>query len=285
MTPVKVRLPDAMETSLIMLYGLAIDARAQHTILGDTLAEQAFRQVDYDFTRLHTRLVSPTSMSTKVAARAQHFDIWTAEFLAAHEHATVLHLGAGIDPRVWRVNPGPGVHWYDIDHPGVVEAREQLFPERENYRMIASSVTDPQWLDQIATDRPVLILAQGLTMYLSPNDGHALFRRITDRFRSGTLALDTHNRLAVRGVNRMLKRIFGAPMLQWAINDAHELERGNPRLRCTDAISALSPTLIDQLPPGTAPRGSKLTAQLAQLAPVVRNSSLYARYEFTADPG
>ncbi|MQA85350.1 MAG: class I SAM-dependent methyltransferase [Streptosporangiales bacterium] len=284
MTQVKVRLTDAMETSLIMLYGLAMDAHAEPTILGDTMAAQAFEKVDYDFTRLNTRLVSPKDMRAKVAARAKYFDTWTAEFLAAHEQATVLHLGAGLDPRVWRVDPGPEVRWYDIDYPGVVEARGKLFPERGNYQMIASSVTDPEWLEQIPTDRPVLVVAQGLTMYLQPAEGHALFRRITERFPSGALALDTHNWLGVRGVNKMLKRQFGAPLLHWAINDAHELERVNPRLRCADAVSALSPALVDELPPGLAPRGSKLFCQVVQLIPTLRNISLFVRYEFDADP-
>lgn len=283
MTQTKVRLTDAMETSLIMLYGLAMDARAEPTVLGDTMAAQAFDKIEYDFTRLKTPLASPKAMSTKVVARAKHFDILTAEFLAAHEHAIVLHLGAGLDPRVWRVNPGRDVNWYDIDYPGVVEVREQLFPDRENYQMIPTSVTDPQWLEQIPTERPVLVIAQGLTMYLQPAQGQALFRRITDRFARGVVVLDTHNWLGVRVVNRMLKRTFGAPMLHWAINDARELERVNPRLRCTEAVSALSPALLDELPPGSVPRGSKLSARLTQLVPAVRDISLYARYEFTAD--
>jgi hypothetical protein len=42
MTQVKVQLSDAMETSLIMLYGLAMDAHAEPTILGDTVAARAF---------------------------------------------------------------------------------------------------------------------------------------------------------------------------------------------------------------------------------------------------
>lgn len=284
MTQVKVRLTDAMETSLIMLYGLAMDARAEPSILGDTVATQGFDKVDYDFTRLHSPLVSPKSMSVKVVARAKHFDSWTTQFLAAHEQATVLHLGAGLDTRVWRVDPGPGVRWYDIDLPGVVEARRKLFPERENYQMIAASVTDPEWLEQIPTDQPVLVIAQGLTMYLPSAEGHALFRRITARFPSGVLVLDTHNKLGVRGVNAMLRRQFGAPLLHWAITDEHELEHANPKLRCTDAVSAMSPDLLDELPPAAVPRGGKLFCHIAQLVPPLRNLSLMVRYEFGVKP-
>jgi O-methyltransferase involved in polyketide biosynthesis len=276
---VTVRFPDAMETSLITLYGIAMDARIQPTILGDTMAAQAFEKIDYDFSWMKTKLSSPRSVRTKVALRAKHFDTWTAEFLAAHERATVLVLGAGLDTRVWRVDPGPEVHWYDVDLPPVIEARAKLFPQRENYRTIASSVTDPEWLEQIPTDRPVLVVAQGLVMYLEPAEGHALFRRITDRFPSGAVVLDTHNRLAVRTSNWMLKRRFGPSLMRWAIDDAHELERSNPRLQCTDTVSALSPAVLEAVPPGAAPRGSAIVSRLTQLVPPVRDMSRYVRYE------
>ncbi len=279
MSQVTVRFPDAMETSLITLYGIAMDARIEPTILGDTMAAEAFEKIDYDFSWMKTKLSSPRSVRTKVALRAKHFDTWTAEFLAAHERATVLVLGAGLDTRVWRVDPGPEVHWYDVDLPPVIEARGKLFPQRENYRTIASSVTEPEWLEQIPTDRPVLVVAQGLVMYLEPAEGHALFRRITDRFPSGAVVLDTHNRLAVRTSNWMLKRRFGPSLMRWAIDDAHELERSNPRLQCTDTVSALSPAVLEAVPPGAAPRGSAIVSRLTQLVPPVRDMSRYVRYE------
>lgn len=42
MTQVKIRFPDAMETSLITLCGIAVDARTEPTILGDRTATEAF---------------------------------------------------------------------------------------------------------------------------------------------------------------------------------------------------------------------------------------------------
>jgi hypothetical protein len=39
--------------------------------------------------------------------RAKHLDDWTREFLAAHRRATVLHLGCGLDSRVFRVSASP----------------------------------------------------------------------------------------------------------------------------------------------------------------------------------
>ena len=49
-------------------------------------------------------------------------------------------------------------------------------------------MTDPAWLEAIPGDTPVLVVAEGLVMYLPEKDGTALFRRITERFPRGKLA-------------------------------------------------------------------------------------------------
>lgn len=272
MTQVKVRLDKAMETSLITLYGKAIDARMTPTILGDQMAAQAIEKIDYDFSRL-TGVIQ--RVARHVAARAKHFDDWTSEFLAQHERATVVHLGAGLDSRVWRVNPGPGVSWYDVDYPDVIDVRGKLFPTRENYWVIAASVTTPDWLAQVPTEAPTLLVAEGLTQYLRPEEGHELFRRIVDRFQHGVVAFDGHNWLGIRIGNRMLQRDFGTPLLHWAINDQREVERAEPRLRCIDAVSALS------LPSSAAlPWSTRMFPWLMQSIRPLRDVGRYFRYKF-----
>ncbi|MGH3795902.1 MAG: class I SAM-dependent methyltransferase [Pseudonocardiaceae bacterium] len=271
MGQVKVRLDEARETSLITLHGKAVDARLNPTVLGDTMSAQAVEKIEYDFARL--KMVEKVAPS--VAARARHFDDWTSEFLADHEHATVVHLGAGLDPRVWRVDPSPGVTWYDIDYPDVIDVRGKIFPERENYRMIGCSVTSPEWLQQVPADLPTLIVAEGLTMYLRPEEGHQLFRRITDRFPRGVIVFDAHNWLGIRLVNKGLTRVFGAPLLHWGIDDPHELEGVNPKLHCTDAVSALSAPSAAALP-----RNTRIFATLTRPIPALRDLGLYFRYVF-----
>ena len=46
-------------------------------------------------------------------------------------------------------------------------------------------------LDEIATDRPMLIAAEGLVMYLTEPEAGTLLQRLTDRFGSGELVFDT----------------------------------------------------------------------------------------------
>ena len=84
-------------------------------------------------------------------------------FLDVHADCVVLHLGCGFDTRVYRVDPPSTADWYDIDLPDVIELRRQLYPQRAGLHTIAASVTDPQLLDTIPGDKPVLVVAEGLT--------------------------------------------------------------------------------------------------------------------------
>jgi len=78
----------------------------------------------------------------------------------------VLHLGCGLDGRLFRLDAGPQVEWYDVDHSDVIALVKQRYPAREHSRTVAASVTDPAWLSAIAADRPALLIAEGLTYYL-----------------------------------------------------------------------------------------------------------------------
>jgi O-methyltransferase involved in polyketide biosynthesis len=190
----KIRLADETQTYLTTLYGKALDNRAEHPILGDRFADQAVRRIDFDFERLKL----PKDGAITLPMRARHLDQWTREFIAANPQSTVLHLGCGLDSRVYRVDPPATVDWYDLDRPEVIALRRRLYPARQHYQMISGSVTDPHWLETIPSTGPVLVVAEGLVMYLSEHDGVALFNRITARFVAGQFVFDAYSRLTVR---------------------------------------------------------------------------------------
>lgn len=185
----KVDLSGAPQTMLATFYAKALDAGMPNPILGDQMAKDIADRIDYDWSR--TSITEATSPS--VTTRSAHFDRWTRQFLAVHPEAVVLHLGCGLDGRFFRLRPGPGVEWYDIDYPDVAHLREQLYPSAEHYHVVAASVTDPAWLRDVPADRPTLMIGEGLTMYLTEHDGVALLRRIVDGFPSGELQFDAFN--------------------------------------------------------------------------------------------
>jgi O-methyltransferase involved in polyketide biosynthesis len=221
-------------TNLVTLYLRAYESRSQRPILGDKAAAEAVERIDYDFRRIH-RSSFPPANQYLVVLRAKRLDDWCADFLQSHPDAVVLHLGCGLDGRAFRLEPPPSVLWYDIDQPGVIDLRRRLYDDTERYRMIGSSVTDAEWLEQIPTGRPTLVVAEGLLMYLSETEVRALLQRLTDRFDCGELLFDTLSRLAP-----LLSKIFTRGIIKWGIRDVRELQAWNPRLRFVEQTSALA---------------------------------------------
>jgi methyltransferase (TIGR00027 family) len=221
-------------TNLVTLYLRAHESRSRHPILGDQAAAEAVDRIDYDFKRIH-RSSLPASNQYLVALRAKQLDDWCAEFLSRHPDAVVLHLGCGLDGRAFRIDVPPAVQWFDLDQPSVIDLRRQLYDETERYRMIGSSVTDPQWVDQVPTGRPTLVLAEGLLMYVEESAVRELVARLIDRFDCGEMQFDTLSALAPR-----MSKLFTRGIIKWGIGDARDIETWNPKLRFVEQTSALT---------------------------------------------
>ena len=214
-----VRFTEDQSTNLATLYGRALDARAAHPVLGDTTAEDVVRRIDYDFGKFKVS----KGDAFGIAARGKVFDQFVQGFIDRHDECTVVHLGAGMDSRVFRIDPPATVRWFDVDFPDVVDLRRQLYPERDDTTMVAASVTDPGWLDAVPDDRPTLVVAEGLTMYLTPAEGHELFRRVVEHFSRGEVFFDAYSRFGIRTqkANAIVRRAKAT--LRWGIDDPHEL--------------------------------------------------------------
>lgn len=134
MTTDKIQFTKEKETMLMTLSGRAIQSQWKNPILRDPWAEEAMRHIDYDI-RKQYKGVGSWSMwgeigCTVIATRAATFDLLTNRYLAEHPNATVLHVGCGMDSRVFRVDSPASVQWFDVDYPDVIDLRRQLFSER-----------------------------------------------------------------------------------------------------------------------------------------------------------
>jgi methyltransferase (TIGR00027 family) len=266
-----VDLSGAPQTMLATFYAKALDADLEKPILGDRWARDIVDRIDYDWKK--TTITARTSPA--VTTRSAHFDEWARQFLAVNPEAVVLHLGCGLDSRYFRLDPGPGVEWYDVDYPDVATLRQQLYPEREHYHVVAASVTDPAWLDDIPADRPTLMIAEGLTMYLTEEAGVALLRRIVEHAPSGELQFDAFNRLGIKSqwTNRVVRR--SGATLHWGIDRPDDIVKAVPGVRLLAWVSAIESDDFARVP-----WYYRATLNLMRLAPALRYMAQYHRYAF-----
>jgi methyltransferase (TIGR00027 family) len=263
------------QTMLDMVYARALDAEAAQPILGDEYAKEVMAQVDYDIDR------SPIAKQrrrqvTSIAVRGAQLDIWTSQFLANHERPVVIQIGAGLDSRVFRVDPGPDVDWYDIDFPDVIALRERFYPTREHYYLVAASATDSSWLDALPVDRPALFVAEGVSMYLTESDGIALLRRVVERFPTGELQLDFWSRFgtkAMRKSNTVVR--WSGSEVAWSVDEPEEILAAVPGTRLLTASSIFDADTVQRLT-----KGYRRFAKMASRTPVLRKIVQLHRYAF-----
>ncbi|HET8911988.1 MAG TPA: class I SAM-dependent methyltransferase [Ktedonobacteraceae bacterium] len=214
------------------LNGRAIQSQWKNPILPDPWAEEAMRHIDYDISKSY-RGVGSWSMWRKVgcaiiATRAATFDLLTNRYLADHPDATVLHVGCGMDSRVFRVDPPASVQWFDVDYPDVIDLRRQLFPERNAYHLIGAPLSDLRWLDEVPRDRPGLLIAEGVLHYLSETEVKALLNAVVAHFPSGQIIFDICNPWIVKRVG---SNVGGTgAVYKWGLDDPQDIKQLEPKL-------------------------------------------------------
>ena len=267
----KVHLKAEQETMLFTLFGKALQSRSKDPILPDLWAEDAVSRIDYDFRKLKMREYE----SRIIAVRSRQFDLLTIRYLAENLDATVLHLGCGMDSRVFRVNPPASVRWFDVDYPEVIALRQRLYPERAGYRMIGTALQDADWLDDVPADRPAMIVAEGLMMYLTDDIVRSLLNRLTGHFPGGHIVFDAWNRLALRSAQRGpgfrgIDATFG-----WAIDDPDDIKKLNAQLKLITEITARDLDAFSKMP-----WWSRTLVCLTNPIPALRRANRILLYRF-----
>lgn len=158
----------------------------------DAKAEEIVERLDYDFSLAD----KDTAMRSGVIARTIVLDQLTKSYLAAHSGAVVVNITCGLDTRCYRMSGY--AHWYNLDLPETMAVRKKLLPESGTISQIAMSAME-DWGSEISEQNvPVLIVIEGLTMYLNAKDVQQIFKVISSRFSKATVFVETMNPMIVK---------------------------------------------------------------------------------------
>ena len=271
----------AQESLFLTLGSRALDSRLPRPFLGDTMADEIIATIGYGldkFPQLNTKLLDRRSKVFDVAVRAKILDEMVRRFVLLRPDAVVLDLGAGLDGRISRVNPPPTVEWYDVDFPEVVALRRKLLPQPANAHNVGADLTDPDWLHDIPRDRPAMIVADGLVLFLGQDDFVALLNRLTAHFPGGELALNAYTTYAMWTFkhSRAMRAIAGG-MANPGINDPRQLEHWADGLTLLDEIFLTRAPEVAELPL-IGRLTSRLAARSAKLSRIM--ATVVLRYRF-----
>ncbi|OBI16251.1 class I SAM-dependent methyltransferase [Mycobacterium sp. E2497] len=264
-------LTPAQESLFLTLGGRALDSRLPQPFLGDTMADEVLTEVGYDLARfpvLTAKFLDPRSRVFDIAVRAKVLDDLVRRFTLDNPDAVVLDLGAGLDSRIFRVGPPPGVSWYDIDFPEVIALRSRVVPQHAQAHSVGADLTDPGWLNDIPGSRPAVIVADGLVAFLTEDGFVSLLDRLVQHFPGGQLAFNLYTRNAIWAVKHAPgMAVIADGVVNPGFNDPRQPERWVGGIKLVDEIFLTRAPEITQLPPML-----RATARLA--APSARISRL-----------
>ena len=216
------------ETLLIPLWARAMETARPDSIIRDALAVELLRKINYDFRKFDKTWMSQLG----VAVRTELLDRAVTEFIQRHRKAMVINLGAGLDTRFWRLDNGT-MRWFDLDLPEVMELRRQHLQESERCRFIGKSILDRSWVCDLPwSGEAVLIIAEGLLMYLEEREVRSLFDYLVGNFPHGEMLMEMLGPWLV-GKGRYqdaVSKISGVEF-KWSLQNSRDFEGWNPKIK------------------------------------------------------
>lgn len=175
------------ETALLTLRVRAREARRPDSIIDDPIAIQLMDSIDFDFAKFGFVNRQDTAL------RALAFDRATRRYLIDHPAATVVALAEGLQTSFYRVDAtgtSDQFRWLTVDLPPIVDLRQKLLPQSPRISFCAQSALDFGWMDQVDTAHGAFITAEGLLMYLQPDEALGLIAECAKRFPGGQMMFD-----------------------------------------------------------------------------------------------
>ena len=213
----KIKLTGVPETMPQTIYARAMESQGRGAI-HDSKAEEIISSLDYDFSLAD----KDAAMHSGVIARTIVLDKLTKDWLAKNSGAVVVNIACGLDTRCYRMKGY--AHWYNLDLPETIEVREKLLPEDGAISQLAMSAMD-DWGEMISErDTPVLVIIEGLTMYLTESDVKRIFEVISARFDNVTVFVEVMNPMVVKSFKE--KSIVGShAKVTWGIKNGKALAK------------------------------------------------------------
>src|SRR5271166_2614798 len=182
----KVTLSGVSETALLTLNARANEARRRDAVIDDPMAIELVDSIDFDFAKFGRT-------SQDIALRARAFDAQVQAYLRQHPSATVVALAEGLQTSFWRVDaalPDGQFRWLTVDLPPMIDVRTRLLGSSPRVSVCAQSALDYGWMDAVDASGGVCITAEGLLMYLEPEQALGLITQCARRFPGGEMLFD-----------------------------------------------------------------------------------------------
>ena len=160
------------KTLYIPLYGKSF-VTSLNCVLKDTKAREIWNQVQFPLGRKS----KSKFLAYYMAMRARVFDDLVKKYVT--DDCVIVHLGCGLDSRYERLQLSN--IFIDVDFEEVIQERKLYFSENDQYKMVGCDICSLDWAKDMDVSKPVIVVIEGVSMYLTNEQLQQLFKDITKR--------------------------------------------------------------------------------------------------------
>ncbi len=218
----------------------ADDAALPEPVCGDTFAA---RFVDDEIRQALRPLLRVRPAALSNVGRHRIVDDIVRARLASNPQQRVVLVGAGFDTRAYRLAGG---RWFEFDEPQLLAFKEERLPAADapnplqRLPVAFGTVAPDTFLASVAGDDDVLVILEGVSMYLSDEALTALVLALGRHLPQATLVCDLMSPMFARtfsgGLQRAL-RDMGAVFGERHVHPRVAIERGGWRATSHVSIS------------------------------------------------
>lgn len=230
----KIDITGVSETMLQTLYARAKETNSQNAKIKDDIAVHIVENIDYDFSKAD----KDSAMSSGVIARTIVLDRMVEQYLNVHTNAVVVNIACGLDTRCYRMK-GKYLRWYNLDLPQTMKIREQFLTETGPMYQIAKSAMDDSYIHDIEYHgEDILVIIEGLTMYLDEKEVLKMFSIIEKSFKKVTVLVETMSPFVVKHMKEKSIDQSNAKFL-WGVKNGNELQKILPEFIFEKEVSLI----------------------------------------------
>jgi O-methyltransferase involved in polyketide biosynthesis len=247
----RVALSGVSETALLTLNARAREARRPDPLIDDPMAIALVDSIQFDFAKF-----GRPPQDVTLRARAYHAQ--ARSYLDQHATATVVVLADGLQTSLWRLEaaiPDGQFRWLTVDLPEIIDVRSRLLPASPRVSTCAQSALDYSCMESVDASGGVFITAEGLLMYLQPEQALGLIAQCAKRFPGGQMLFDLPPAWfgKVRRSGIRTSRAYKSPPVPFSLSFKQAADLVN-------TVPGVSAVRDLQLPPG---RGRMFNAALS----------------------
>jgi len=176
-------------------------------------ASEKFPDFFYDEKALSLKQYIPTNSIEKNSieyfymasvCRQQTIDKKIKDFLELKK-CNIVFLGSGLETAYNRIGNNKN-NFYQLDLPNVIDVRKSVLGNAENEKLIKGDMFNLEWVKEIDTSLPTLIVVSGVFQYFDESKIISLIKEMKTLIPNGELIFDATNSSGLKLANKYVKK-------------------------------------------------------------------------------